>query len=117
MGRGLEVWVGEREGSDSDGYSHGDGFWGVVGGGNSHLGGGGRGGRGGAEEAVEAVEERPAGEQPGGNFGLLDLVLLLDGVDAILALNIGLRRLGVIIATANNVGNLLPVLLLEISSA
>lgn len=57
---------------------------------------------GGADEGVKAVEEWPGGVR----LGLLDLVLLLDGVDAVLVLDIGLEQLGVVIAGGDD---LLPL--------
>lgn len=110
---GIVREAGEGEGS----YSHGDSNRDRLAGGGTNGGGGGGGGVGVADEAVEAVEERPpAGAAAGGNLRLLDLILLLDGIDSIFALNIGFRGLCIVFAAANDVGNLLPVFLLQIPS-
>lgn len=70
------------------------------------------------DEGVEAVEVRPRGGVSAvrlNDLSLLDLVLLLDGVDAILALDVGaVELLGVGVEGVDGVGNLLPVLLPEI---
>lgn len=82
-----------------------------VGGGGGVLGLGG----GIADEGVEALEVRPRGDVAAvglDNLGLLDLVLLLGGVDAVLALDVGAAELGG--GGVDGVGDLLPVLLPEV---
>lgn len=72
------------------------------------------------DEGIEAVEVRPRGGVLafGLNYlSLLDLVLLLDGVNAILTLNVGaveLLRVGV--EGVDGIGYLLPVLLPEVTT-
>ena len=68
---------------------------------------------GGREEEIEAVEELPAGDW----LGPLDLVLLLERVDAVLALDIGLGRLGVAVTGGDGVGDLLPLRVAEAAAA
>lgn len=67
-----------------------------------------------AEEKIETVEEGP-GRRTGLRF--LDLVPLLQSIYAIFALRIGFMGFGVIIAAADDIGNLLPLLLLEVFAA
>lgn len=57
--------------------------------------------------------EEPLG---GTGLGLLDLVLLLEGVDPVLALNVGLGRLEAVFTGVDGVGNVLPVLLTEVAA-
>lgn len=73
-----------------------------------------------ADESVEASEERPGASVVAVGFDdlvLLDLVLLLQRVDAILTLDVGSARLlDVAVMGVNSVGDLLPVLLTEVSA-
>lgn len=82
-------------------------------------GGGGVGlGEGIADEGVEAFEVRPRGGVVAvglDDLGLLDLVLLLGGVDAVLALDVGAAELGGV-GSVDGVGDLLPVLLPEVAA-
>ncbi|MQL69386.1 hypothetical protein Taro_001691 [Colocasia esculenta] len=138
----LLLEVVEGPGPDRDGHGEVGGGGGLVGvvvvGSSGGLGLGERGlwqrrrqrggrGRGlvrgvvvvGAEEVVEALEEGPLGGAGGrgSGAGLLEFVLLLEGVDAVLALDVGLGGLGIVVAGAHDVGHLLPVLLPEIPPA
>jgi hypothetical protein len=67
----------------------------------------------GGEEVVEAVEEGPGRVV----LGHLHLVLLLERVDAILALDVGLGRLGVSVAGGDDLGDLLPLRVAEAAAA
>jgi len=73
-----------------------------------------------ADESVEASEERPGASVAAVRFDdlvLLDLVLLLKGVDSVLALDIGSAGfLDVAVIGVNGVGDFLPVLLTEVSA-
>lgn len=67
----------------------------------------------GTDERVEAVEEGPLGRR---GFGLLELVLLLQRVDPVLALDVRLARLNAVLTSVDGVGDLLPVLLTEVTT-
>lgn len=73
-----------------------------------------------ADKRVKAVEVGPrGGVSPFGldDLGLLDLVLLLDGVNTVLTLDVGAAELkGVAVDAVDGVCDFLPVLLAEVSS-
>lgn len=76
---------------------------------------------GGADEAVEVGKEGPVADVNAagviGNPSLLDLVLLLEGVDAVLALDVGAAGLlGVAVDGVDGVGDLLPVVVAEVAA-
>lgn len=83
-------------------------------------GGGGCFGEGIADEGVEALEVRPRRDVAAvglDDLGLLHLELLLGGVDAVLALDVAAAELrGRGVDGVDGVGDLLPVLLSEISA-
>lgn len=62
------------------------------------------------DERMERAIEEPVG---GKGLGVLDLILLLESVDPVLALNVGLGRLDTVMKGVDGVGNILPVLLTE----
>lgn len=76
-------------------------------------------GEGVADEGVEALEMGPRGDVAAvrlKDLGLLDLVLLLGGVNAIFTLDVGAAILdGGGVNGVDGVGNLLPVLLAEVT--
>ncbi|GER27841.1 maturase K [Striga asiatica] len=70
-----------------------------------------------SDEKVEAGEEGPGGGGGIRDLGLLDLVLLLQSVDPVFALDVGAAGLfGVAVEGVDGVGDLLPVLAAEIST-
>lgn len=62
---------------------------------------------------LEAVVEGPFGRR---RLGFLELVLLLESIDAVLALDVGAAGLEAVLAGVDCVGNFLPVLLAEIAA-
>lgn len=72
---------------------------------------------GGSDEFVQSLKESPlAWTSTGNDLALLELILLLEGVQAILALHVGFGHLGAIGASINAVSYVLPVLLFEIAA-
>jgi len=73
-----------------------------------------------ANQSIQSFVERPGRREStvgGRNPSLLDLVLLLNGVDAILALDVcAVRLLGVAMERVDGVGDVLPVLLAEVAA-
>nr|GLL28021.1 LOB domain-containing protein 21 [Ipomoea trifida] len=65
------------------------------------------------DEEIEAVVERPNRRR---GFRFLELILLLQSIHTVLALNIGPLRLNAVPARINGVSHLLPVLLTEVTS-
>lgn len=62
---------------------------------------------------IEAGVETPVG---GRRFRLLELVLLLDSIDAVLALDVGPAWLDAVGAGVDGVGDFHPVLLTEVTA-
>jgi len=73
-----------------------------------------------ANQSIQSFVERPGGREStvgGRNPSLLDLVLLLYGIDAVLALDVcAVRLLGVTVERVDSIRDILPILLAEVAA-